>query len=126
MNDLPSLEFNPLSRILFKYYYGLISVEDIKNSWTDAIAKKQIPDNVRGFVLDYRKAHFDFEPRRLTEIAEFYMANIHVFGNKYIAMVADNPKDIVYPILFQAEDKGCVTKPFSTMEAAVAWVLASS
>ena len=123
MNNLSSFEFNPRIRILFKYYYGLISVEDIKNSWIDAIAKKQVPDNVRGFVLDYRKAHFDLDPRRHIEISAFYKENLRVFGGKRIAIVCESPNDIVIPILFQTKDFGYESMPFSTMKAAENWVL---
>uniref|UniRef100_UPI0032170E01 hypothetical protein n=1 Tax=uncultured Draconibacterium sp. TaxID=1573823 RepID=UPI0032170E01 len=126
MNNSSRFEFDHQTRILFKYYYGLISVEAVKDSWTDAIKNKLIPDNVSGFVLDYREASFNFEISRLAEVAEFYVGNIDVFRNKRIAMVVENTKDIVYPILFQNQNKGYVTQTFSTMDAAIGWVLVNS
>ncbi|MGQ8336789.1 hypothetical protein ACUNWD_09580 [Sunxiuqinia sp. A32] len=40
-----------------------------------------------------------------------------------IAIVTESPKDIVIPTLVQNEDDGYLSRPFSSIEAAIKWVL---
>ncbi len=115
--------YDPVTGILFKYYYGQISIQDIERSWTDAFEKGLIPSNVAGFVLDYRGATFAFSRFEYTSIPEFYKQHLDVFGNKKIAIVTESPKDIVIPLLVEQKDEGYASKPFSTLEAAIGWVL---
>lgn len=120
--DVINSEFTYEERILYKRYYGLISLEDIKMSWLKAMNENLIPEDTLGFVLDYRKAHFNFDPRRHTELTDFYKEHKKVFFQKRIAFVTENPDDIVFPLLIQTLDCGYESRPFSTMDAAVKWV----
>nr|WP_321357795.1 hypothetical protein [uncultured Draconibacterium sp.] len=109
--------------IVFKSYFGLITVDDVKKSWLDGIAKNSFPVETTGFVLDYREAHFDIEPGRHIEISTFYRQHPDIFENKRIATVTENPDDIVFPMLIRLQDRGYESRPFSTMDAAIHWVL---
>lgn len=120
--DVINSEFYYKGKILFKRYYGYISLEDIKDSWLRAMNERLIPKEALGFVLDYREAHFNFDPRRHTELTDFYREYSNVFSKKRIAFVTESPDDIVYPILIQTQDNGYESRPFSTIEAAVDWV----
>ncbi len=112
--------------ILFKAYYGAITIDYIISSWEFAFREGLIPEIKCGFVLDYRKARLDVVPGRHVEIAAFYKRHIEVFGGYRIAIVTEEPKDIVIPVLVEMHDEGYHSRPFSTMEAAVSWVLAGS
>ena len=112
------------NRIVFKHYFGLITVEDVAETWLKAIEQNLFPDDTIGFILDYRKAQFDIEPGRHIEIPEFYQQHPDVFNGKRIAIVTVRPTDVVYPLLIQVQDKGYKSMPFSTMEAAIDWVKA--
>lgn len=109
--------------IVFKSYFGFITVNDVKKSWLDAMEKNLFPADTIGFILDYRSAHFDIEPGQYIEIPEFYRQNPSVFEHKRIAIVTENPEDIVYPMLIRLHDRGYESRPFSTMDAAIQWVL---
>ncbi|RZT97572.1 hypothetical protein EV201_2245 [Ancylomarina subtilis] len=124
MNDKFKFEFDSETSILYKNYYGLITVEDIISSWEQAINNKLIPNHVKGFILDFRKSTFDFEVSRYIEISNFYKKYLHVFGGSKIALITVDPKDLVIPVLFQAKEDGYKSKPFSTLEAARDWILA--
>jgi hypothetical protein len=115
--------FNPSLCILFKTYYGLITIEDIETSWEYAFEHNLIPKENKGFILDYRNSHFDIAINDYTAIPQFYKKHLDVFGNFKIAIITQEPKDTVVPVLVAMEDDGYVSKPFSTMEAAIAWVL---
>jgi len=118
-------KYNSSQRILYKYYYGSISMEDIKSSWLHAFENNIIPNETSGFILDYRNATFDMEIDEHEAIADFYKNNLAVFQDKKIAIISDEPKAIVIAILTESKDDGYYSKPFSTVEAAIAWILYS-
>ena len=123
MSDICKYEFHPELNILFKNYYGSISIEDIFSSWEYAINNDIILSDIKGFILDFRKATFDFKIERFIEIVDFYRSNLDTFQGKKIALISTNPSDLVVPILFNAKDKGYVSKSFSTQEASIEWLL---
>lgn len=118
-----SYKYDSKSGIMFKNYYGLITMKDIYSSWDDAIKNKLIPEGTRRFVLDYREATFDFKISESPKIAEYYKAHLEVFQNCKFAIVAQKPKDVVVPAIVETHDDGYLSKPFYTKEAAINWVL---
>ncbi|WP_163323286.1 hypothetical protein [Draconibacterium mangrovi] len=121
--DVEKFKYEYKDCIVFKSYFGLITVEDVKNSWLEAISNNLFPEETIGFILDYREAHFDIEPGRHNEIPAFYWQHPGVFENKRIAIITENPEDIVYPMLIRLQDRGYESRPFSTMDAAIRWIL---
>ena len=115
-------EFNPLTGLFYKYYYGIITISDITTSWEYAIQNKLIPKETKGFLLDYRKATLNIKIDENPKIADFYKNHLEVFGNLKIAIITENPKDVVIPILVESLDDGYSSKPFCTVEAAVKWI----
>lgn len=109
--------------IVFKTYHGPISIEDITHSWKYAFENKLIPDSIKGFILDYRDANFNLKVGEHDEIAIFYKKHLNVFGNLKIAILTENPRDIVIPMLVENKDDGYQSKAFSTLQAATNWVL---
>ena len=109
--------------ILFKYYYGEITLVDISKSWDYAIENYLIPKETKGFILDYRKARFKISIDEHVEIADYYKNHLNLFGRKRIAILVEHPNDVVIPILVESIDEGYLSKPFSTLEAATNWVL---
>ena len=116
-------KFNNSLGILFKTYYGLISIEDIESSWEYAFENDLIPKEKKGFILDYRNSNFNIKTEEYMAIANFYKKHIEIFGNYKIAIITENPRDIVVPILVESQDEGYSSRPFSTLEAAIAWIL---
>lgn len=116
-------EFDPGTGILFKYYYGDITINDIESSWISAFDNGLITESIKGFVLDYREAAFDMHPSEHILIADFYRRNLEVFRGYRIGIITHNPRDIVIPVLVKTKDDGYLSRPFSTPEAAIAWVL---
>lgn len=117
-------EFNSDIGVLIKYYYGNITIEDIVSSWEYAMENNVIPKNIKGFLLDYRNAFFDIDIKEYNQIPAFYKAHPEYFHNYKIAILIEKPKDIVIPILVQEKDDGYQSRPFSTIDAAIKWILA--
>jgi len=118
-----SYEFDAQTGILFKYYYGPIDLQTIVNSWNYAISNRIIPTEINGFILDYRKGSLQIDLNKFSTIPDYYKAHPEIFENKKIAIIVDKPRDIVVPMLVREKDSGYESKPFSTLEAAMQWIL---
>ena len=123
MKDFYKYEFNEELNILYKYYYGPITLEDIFSSWEHAFNNNIIPSDIKGFILDFRKSTFDFKVERFIDISNFYKKHIDIFKGTRLALISVDPKDLVIPILFKTKDKGYLSEPFSTEKAAIDWIL---
>jgi hypothetical protein len=123
MEEKVKYKFDESTGILYKYYFGTITLDDIFTSWNDAISNNIIPKDTKGFILDYTKANFDLEFDELDKIPEYYKQHLDIFRNKKIAILTQSVRDIVYPILVEKKDSGYSSRPFYTLEAAIEWVL---
>jgi len=123
MSDFYKYDLNSELNILYKDYYGPISIENIFSSWEHAFTNNIIPSDIKGFILDFRKSTFDFRAEKFIEIANFYKSHIDFFKGKKVALISTNPNDLVVPLLFNTKDKGYSSKSFSTKEAALNWIL---
>ncbi len=115
--------YNEEKGILTKKYFHQINIEDIESTWVQAFNSKSVPLGTKRFVLDYRDASFDLNPKDYIRIPEFYKKHVDIFSFAKIAVLTDNPKDLIIPILVEAKDKGFFSRPFSTMEAATSWLM---
>lgn len=123
MENIFKYFFNEETKIFYKYYLGNIAFDDIQNSWNHIISNNLIPDDTIGFILDYRDATLQMESREHQKITDFYYANIETFKGKRIAIITEDPKDIVIPMLVRLKDRGYSSQPFSTEKAALSWII---
>ena len=123
MGDKIKYRFDESTGIMYKYYSGTITLNDIISSWDDAISEKIIPENTKGFILDYTKANLDIEVDKANEVANYYRRHLDIFRGKKIAIITQTPSDIVIPIMVEKKDSGYSSHPFYTLEAAIDWVL---
>ncbi|NQU52023.1 MAG: hypothetical protein HQ522_05745 [Bacteroidetes bacterium] len=123
MQEKYKYRYNHEEQILYKFYYGAISLEEIKSSWIHAFENNLIPKETKGFILDYRKATFDMRINEYPGISDFYKDNLAVFRNKKIGILSDKPETVVVVMMVESKDDGYYSRPFSTLEAAKAWVL---
>lgn len=115
--------FSNSTKILTKTYFGSITIEDIESSWEYAFKNDLIQKEKKGFILDYRNSSFKINIREYRAISDFYKKHIDIFGNYKIAIVTEQPSDIVIPLLVETQDEGYNSKAFSTLESAINWVL---
>jgi hypothetical protein len=109
--------------ILYKHYFGLISLEDIYSSWDYAIQNNIIPKGTRSFILDYQLASFDIKIKEYSGIAKYYKDHLEIFSGSKIAVITQTPKDVVIPTLVETHDEGYRSRPFYSLGAAIDWVL---
>lgn len=115
--------YDNTSGILYKHYFGLISLEDIYSSWDYAIQNHIIPKGTRSFILDYQLASFDIKIKEYSGIAKYYKDHLKIFGGSKIAIITQTPKDVVIPTLVETHDEGYWSRPFYSLGAAIDWVL---
>ncbi len=115
--------FDETNKILFKNYYGEITLDDIFSSWDTAINENLIPPNTKGFILDYRQASFHINIKEYSKISDYLKNHLTVFGEHKIAIITEEPKDVIIPTLVETKDDGYASRPFYTMEAAIEWIL---
>jgi hypothetical protein len=123
MNKKILYRFDDLTGIFYKNHNGNISIDEITASWEFAFQQKLIPADVKGFILDYTEASFNFPIQDFRKISAFYRQHLDVFKEYRIAIITSNPKDMVIPILIAMEDVGYHSKEFSSLENARKWVL---
>lgn len=119
-------KYDKKTKLYYKYYEGLISAEYITSSWNEVIELKLIPKEVKGCIVDYTNATFDFNLMDDIKISEYYQDNLAVFENWRIAVLIANLDDFVIPTLIRHEDDGYQTKPFLKLESAINWALGDS
>ena len=110
-------------RILSMHYTGTISVRDMENFWIEAISKELIKSDVKGFILDCGEAIFEIEEDETSLLTNFFRKNISIFHQKKFAYITKNPNQVIVPILLQEEEDNYESRPFSTKEAALDWLL---
>ncbi len=115
--------FDEATGIMYKYYYGPITIKDINSSWDFAITNNLIPKKTKGFILDYRKASFDIKLSDYRRIAEYYSQHLEIFRDKKIAILTQSVEDVAIPTLVETLDNQYSSQPFYTIEAALQWVL---
>ncbi len=123
MNEKFDYRFDRKHGILYKFYFGDITIKDIESSWELAKVKNLIPEGTKRFLLDYRKATFNMSYREYPKIIEYYKNNLEIFRNTKIAIVTQNEKDVIIPTLVHSKDNFYKSEPFYTENAAVQWLL---
>lgn len=115
-------KFNKATGIFTKQHFGRVTVEDIVSSWEYAFENCLIPEGVTGFVVDFQKASLDMKIPDHLRVSGFYAKHLDILGGFKYAVLVSTPRDMVMPVLISTQDKGYITRPFSTLEAALDWL----
>jgi hypothetical protein len=116
--------YDNINQVVYKRYYGIISIEDITSSWNFAFGAKLFPEFTKRFILDYRLAQLDFNEEIHMQIASYYQEKLSVFRESRIAIIVTDPIFTAISVLFGTLDHNYLSKPFSTEKEALKWVLA--
>lgn len=115
-------EFNKENKILYKQYYGNLTYEEIISSWEYAFKNNLIPEETKGFLMDYREASISSPIKEHVKLPEFFQQHLNIFGKRKMAVITNKPKDIVIPIMIKQKEYNFVSEPFSTEEGAIKWL----
>lgn len=115
--------FDDSRLIFYKYYSGKVSCYDFETSWLYIIKNHFLPGEAKGILLDYREALIQSPIEEAYRISTFFSGNFQVFKNKRIAFVTSTPEQVVLPVLVREYASDYQSRPFSTIEAAVKWLV---
>ncbi|MFO7862483.1 MAG: hypothetical protein R6U85_00645 [Salinivirgaceae bacterium] len=123
-----SITIDHKNRLINHKHYGLIERKQLGQAWMEIIKMTEFLKHEYGLLSDYREGSFNFSIDNIDPIWDFLNANANLLKGKIEAVLVDNPKDTVIPVLFQNsiyERIGFAVKIFSTQEAAKEWLKAN-
>ena len=108
--------------ILIRDFAGKVGVDEIIESWKYLITNNMISDATKGIINNISSCalHMNMESFK---ILINYLKTQDLLKKTKLAVICENPKTIVFPALGESKEDELKIKPFSTMNAAVSWVL---
>lgn len=110
-------------RIISIRYSGEVTLQELKTNWIDVIDQNIIGANIQGFILDCRNSVMNLEIEEISKLSDLFKEHLDIFQKKKFAYVTESPSQIILPLILQENDLLYESKPFSTTEAALDWVL---
>lgn len=108
--------------ILIRDFFGQVSVEEIIESWESIIKNNLIKDSTKGIINNLSGCDLLMDMERFKTLMAYLRKKAQLKGVK-LAVICDNPKTIIFPTLGESKEPELSIKPFSTMDAAVSWVI---
>ena len=109
---------------LIRDFSGAVSVEEIIDSWEYVVANNLILDTTIGIINNLSECDLQMDMDGFNTLME-YLREQEYLKNIKLAVLCDNPRTIIFPKLAESREQDIRVKPFSTMEAAVNWLLDS-
>ncbi len=114
-------ELHPES-ILIRDFDEEVSMKEIIESWEYLISENLINDSTKGVINNISGCALLMDMEGFKVVLD-YMKQQDILKKVKLAVVCDDPKTIVFPALGERMENELRIKPFSTMNAAVNWVL---
>lgn len=122
MNCTIEYHENKKLRILIRIFKGTVTVTDIFDSWEYLIPNYLVNKNYLGVISDFRECNLQIGNDVCEQFERFFTDRLVVFKNLKLAQIIDTPS-IAFPLLFGIESTKVQSQPFSTLEAAMQWIL---
>jgi hypothetical protein len=108
--------------ILIRNFIEKINVSDIIDSWEYLIENKMITGTLKGVINNLQDCELQMDINSFKTLIAYLKRNDCLSKIK-LAVICDNPKTIVFPMLGEKEEHELKIRPFSTLEAAVHWII---
>jgi len=108
--------------ILVRKYIGVVSTEEIIASWDDIFSNELINERCKGVIDDLTKCKLNMNMQSFQQLLKYLKQN-RILKNIKHAVVSDTPEVIVFPTIAQKMDNDISICPFTTVDAAVDWIL---
>ena len=121
-----TIEADDTLKIIRYKHFGKVDKEGIGKAWQELIMLKEFTELNYNLLSDYRGAAFNLSLEDVELISDFLSSLKHILNGKKQSLIIDDPKATAFSIIF--EDKiyekiGFKVKVFSTIEAAVDWLV---
>lgn len=122
MNNKVRYYINKEKGVIHRQFNGDIFTDDIIKSWLDLMNNFDLSE-MNGVVNDFNDANICFKPHELNIILSFLKKNKHIFYQIKLAVVSNNPSNIVFPTLAKEKDPKLKIMPFSSCDSAEFWIM---
>ena len=113
--------FDDTNKILIREFTAEVDVDLIIETWEYILDNYLDHPNLKGVVTDFRHSKPNLDMQTFEIMMKYFKSKIEIFQEIHMAQVMTTP-EISLPMLFQMQNMGIVTKPFSTLEAALDWI----
>lgn len=107
--------------VIIRQFSGEVHFDAIMESWTQLLSNYSNLEDYKGIVTNFLEADLKHEDRNLNVLVEFLKGQLDRLKNLKIAIVMDTPM-VTNTIIVGQRVKSLQIKPFTTMDAAMAWV----
>ncbi|MCZ4694695.1 hypothetical protein DWB61_06555 [Ancylomarina euxinus] len=108
-------------KILLREFSDDASIEDVIASFEEIMGMEMLANNVPGVITDLRNVKFEINTNVFKRVSSFLKNNPELYKYKFAAITI-SPLQVALVIIGNTVSTKLRTKPFSTLEAAVAWV----
>lgn len=109
-------------RILCRKFSENASIKDVISSFEEIMNNQMLSDNTIGIITDLRGVKFDINPSVFKRVSKFLKLHPELYDYR-LAAITETPKQVVMVILANNVSSKLNTKPFSTFDAALAWIV---
>lgn len=109
-------------KILIREFQGQVNSAEIIRSWEYMLENKLITSELLGVINDLSGCVLNMNMEGFQDLLNFLKKHGNIKKLKQ-AVISDTPGNIVFPTLAEIGEKELKIKVFSTIEAAVYWIL---
>jgi hypothetical protein len=108
--------------ILIRDFTEKVRIDDIIESWEYLTVNGMIDQEIIGVINNTTGCELEMDIQSFRILVD-YLKKKDSLKRIKLAVICDNPKTIVFPMLGEYEEKELKIRPFSTLEAATDWIV---
>jgi hypothetical protein len=116
------LKYSDDSKILIRSFTGMVSFDDVMESWKWLIRNDMIGNDLLGILNDFTQADLKMDPGNLELLMGLFLEYPEIFKRIKLAVVMTIPENIVLPMLANKKYPQFKIQAFSTIPAAWDWL----
>ncbi|MGE0076587.1 MAG: hypothetical protein AB7S48_01880 [Bacteroidales bacterium] len=108
--------------ILIREFTGKVDVHEIIKSWDYLLNNQLITPKTKGVINNLGNCELNMSMEDFAALMDYLKSHPNLKRLK-LAVICDNPKIIIFPIMGEFKQKDLTIKPFTTEKAAVSWIV---
>ncbi|MBS2097609.1 hypothetical protein [Carboxylicivirga linearis] len=108
--------------ILIRDFKNSVDVNEIINSWENLKENDLLTDKLKGVINNLLDCDLNMNMDSFKMLMGYLKQN-ECFYKIKLAVICNKPKIVVYPTLGEEKEGALKIKPFSTIDAAVEWII---
>lgn len=108
--------------ILIRKFSGSVGLKEIIDSWDYLLGSGMLNSEVKGVINDLSDCDLQMDMNNFNELI-WYLKSKDIFHQAKLAVICNDPKQIIFPVMGEMKEKGLNIRPFSIEDAAVEWIM---